>query len=145
MNRKIISSAALTLAGAGLLALAIALPGSPAILAGFGGGCIGGGLAVLAKELYWSSGDRVAQRAERLELEQINRTDELKQHLRYRAGWLIYLLTLGIITISLVVFAVFGTLNMINARLMLAYLGSLWIFMYVAGIVAFRVLQKRYE
>ena len=108
------------------------------------GGVIGG-ISIVLKYLYWSSPKRRDEYKKKLEEEQINLKDELKENLRNRSGRIAYNITLIIIGISIIVFGMLGALDVIDSDLLVIYLGILLVFMYVIGIVIFKKLLKEYK
>ncbi|MDO4718464.1 MAG: hypothetical protein Q4B08_12995, partial [Propionibacteriaceae bacterium] len=137
--------ALVALTGVALIVTGLLLPSSPAILVGLGSGLISGSGAVIVRHLYWSRPARRDDHERRLERLRIERRDELKQFLRQRAGWITYLLTLAVVVGSILVFSLLSSLGVVEARMLLVYLGALALFMYLAGIVVFRLLSQRYE
>lgn len=145
MRPKHLSIALVALTGVALIVTGLLLPSSPAILVGLGSGLIGGSGAVIVRHLYWSHPARRDDYERRLEQLRIERRDELKQFLRQRAGWITYLLTLAVLVSSILVFSLLSSLGVVEARMLLVYLGALAVFMYLAGIVVFRLLSRHYE
>ncbi len=115
------------------------------LLFGFSGAGLVGGLSLIWKYFYWSSPKRKAAYGARLEEEQINLKDELKESLRNRSGRIAYIITLLIITLSIIIFSVIGSLGILDTKLLVLYLSILWIFMYGIGIIVYRILMKKYQ
>ena len=115
------------------------------MLFGFSGAGLIGGLSLIWKYFYWSSPKRKEIYEARLEEGKINLKDELKESLRNRSGRIAYIITFLVITISIVVFSVIGSLGFLETKLLVLYLSILWIFMYATGIVVFRILLKKYQ
>lgn len=115
------------------------------MLFGFSIGGIIGGISIILKYLYWSSPKRRDEYKKKLEEEHINLKDELKENLRNRSGRIAYIITLIVIAISIIVFGILGTLGVLHTDLLVIYLWILLIFMYVIGIIIFRVLMKEYR
>lgn len=112
---------------------------------GFAGANIGPGLLIICKYFYWSSPKNRERYQERLENEKIEQHDELKEKIRDKSGRYAYVLGLFVISISMVVFSVLGTLEIIdNSRMMVLYLGGYLVFQIVAGIVIFNRIIKKY-
>lgn len=83
---------------------------------------------------------------EKLENEKIEQHDELKVKLRDRAGRYAYELSLVIVSISIVVFAILGQFEIIdNSRMIVLYLGALFIFQIIIINVIFNHLLKKYK
>ena len=115
------------------------------ILFGFAGAGLIGGLSLIWKYYYWASPKRKEIYEAKLEEEQINLKDELKESLRNRSGRIAYIITFLVISLSIVTFSIIGSLGFLNTKLLVLYLSILWIFMYVVGIIAFRILMKKYQ
>ncbi|MGI6451125.1 MAG: hypothetical protein GX248_07595 [Peptococcaceae bacterium] len=115
------------------------------LLFGFSGAGLIGGLSLIFKYFYWSSSKRKHVYEARLEEEQINLRDELKESLRNLSGRIAYIIILLVITLSIVVFSIIGLLGIMETKLFVIYLGILWIFMYVVGVFVYRILLKKYQ
>ncbi len=115
------------------------------LLFAFSGSGLIGGLTSVWKYFYWSAPKRKHAYEERLEEEQINLKDELKESLRNRSGRIAYIITLLVIGLSIIVFSAFGSLGALDTKLLVLYLSILWIFMYAIGIIVYRVLMKKYQ
>ena len=105
---------------------------------GMGGSCIGPGIILIYKYLYWSKPENSSEYEKRIQLEQINRNDERKIMLRDKSGRITYIITLVIL---LVINIVFSFMNV--DIFVLVTLWSLLIFMYVGGIIIFNILSKK--
>lgn len=115
------------------------------MLYGFAGACSGPGVAMICKYFYWSSPKNRARYQERLDTEKIEMNDELKIKLRDKSGRYTYVLGLGVICISIMVFSILGVLEIIdNSRMIVLYLAGYLVFQYIAGIVIFNHLLKKY-
>jgi len=115
------------------------------ILCGFAGAGLIGGLSLIWKYYYWASPKRKEIYEAKLEEEQINLKDELKESLRNRSGRIAYIITFLVISLSIVTFSIIGSLGFLDTKLLVLYLSILWIFMYIVGIIAFRILMKKYQ
>lgn len=83
--------------------------------------------------------------AEKMEEEKINLHDERKEKFRNLSGRYAYLLGLITICISIVVFSVLSSLGIMqNAKILILYLSAYAAFQYIAGILIFRHLDKKY-
>lgn len=112
---------------------------------GFAGGGIAPGLAMIYKYFYWTRPQNSTKYAEKMEKEIINLHDERKEKFRNQSGRYAYILGLITICISIVVFFVLSSLGIMqNARVLILYLGAYAIFQYIAGILIFRHLNKKY-
>jgi hypothetical protein len=88
----------------------------------------------IVRYFYWSAPANRAEYAERLENERIELQDELKQKLRDRSGRYAYLLGLCVSSLSVVVFAVLGMLELVpGTRLLILYLSGNMILQLAAG------------
>lgn len=115
------------------------------LLFGFSGAGLVGGLSLIWKYFYWSSPKRKEIYEAKLEKEKINLRDELKENLRNRSGRIAYIITFLVVAISIIIFSIIGSLGFLETKLLVLYLGILWIFMYATGIVVFRILLKKYQ
>lgn len=115
------------------------------ILWGFAGAGIFPGMMMICKYFYWSSPKNKDRYEERLENEQIEMHDELKTKIRDKAGRYTYTLGMIILSFSILVFGILGALEVIeNARMIVIYLSGYLLFQFIAGIVIFNKLMKRY-
>lgn len=132
----------------GLVLLAIALLTDnvlDSLLIGFASGAICVGIAGICRYFYWKVPENAGRYQEKLERERIEMHDELKAKLRDRSGRYAYVLGLGVICISIVIFSILGKLEVIsNSRLMVLYLGGYLVFQGVLGSVIYRHLLKKY-
>lgn len=115
------------------------------LLFGFSGAGLIGGLSLIWKYVYWSSPRRKGVYERKLEEEQINLKDEFKESLRNRSGRIAYIITLLVITLSIVIFSIIGSLGILNTKLLVLYLAILWVFMYVIGIIVYRILLEKFQ
>lgn len=116
------------------------------ILCGLAGGGIASGCMILYKYFYWSSPKHEKEYQEKLKQEQIELHDELKEKLRDKSGRYAYILGLVITAVSSCVFAVLDSLEIIeHGTIIVCCLFGYLIFQYVAGVVIFRHLLKKYE
>jgi len=115
------------------------------ILWGFAGAGIFPGMMMICKYFYWSSPKNKDRYEERLENERIEMHDELKTKIRDKAGRYTYTLGMIILSFSILVFGILGALEVIeNARMIVIYLSGYLLFQFIAGIVIFNKLMKRY-
>lgn len=112
---------------------------------GFAGGGIAPGLTMIYRYFYWTRPQNTTKYAEKIEEEKINLHDERKEKFRNLSGRYAYLLGLITICISIVVFSVLSSLGIMqNAKILILYLGAYAAFQYIAGILIFRHLDKKY-
>ena len=115
------------------------------ILWGVAGAGIFPGMMMICKYFYWSSPKNKDRYEERLENERIEMHDELKTKIRDKAGRYTYTLGMIILSFSILVFGILGALEVIeNARMIVIYLSGYLLFQFIAGIVIFNKLMKRY-
>lgn len=134
-----------TALGLFLLLMVLAGPWESSLVCGLGGGAVGSGLVMAWKYYYWSVPGREEQYQEKLEEERIRLHDELLEKLRDRSGRYAYLLGLLVNSMALLILGLlkeFG--GLMGTRPLILYLGAYLVFQWVAGIVIFRVLKKRY-
>lgn len=131
--------------GVGFLLLAALGVWDSSLAYGLGGGALGGGIVMVWKYVYWSAPKRAGEYQERMEDESIQIHDELLERLRDRSGRYAYLLGLGVLCVSILVFGVLEELGAVeNVRLLVLYLFAYLVFQWVVGIVIFWRLKKRY-
>lgn len=115
------------------------------LLWGFAGAGIAGGSAELWMYFYWLHPRNKIRYMERLENETIELQDERKEKFRNQSGRYAYILGLVTICISIVIFSALESLEIINhTKIVILYLFGYLVFQYVAGIIIFRYLNKRY-
>lgn len=119
--------------------------GLDSILIGLAGAGIGGGMVMLWKYYYWTRPKNQKEYEELVENRTIDLQDERKEKLRDKSGRYAYLLGLIILSISILVFSVLGSLDIIkNSQLIILYLALFLIFQYLIGIIIYRYLSKKY-
>lgn len=112
---------------------------------GFAGGGIAPGLTMIYRYFYWTHPQNSTKFAEKMEEEKINLHDERKEKFRNLSGRYAYILGLITICISIVAFSVLSSLGIIqNTKILILYLGGYAAFQYIAGILIFRYLDKKY-
>lgn len=131
--------------GVFLILMVLIGPWESSLISGLGGGCLGGGAAMLGKYVYWASPKRAGAYAEHLEEERILLQDELLARLRDRAGRIAYLLGLAVISAGIVILGALKELGVLaDVRLTVLCLGAYFLFQLIAGAAAFSILKKRY-
>ncbi len=135
------------LAGIGfLLAGLLTNTNVDALLFGFAGACMGPGCVMLFRYFYWSSSKHKKEYHEKLEKEQIELHDELKEKLRDKAGRYAYVLGLIVVGVSIPAFGVLNKLQLVDvSNVLIIFLFIYFIFQYVAGAAIFKMLLKKYE
>lgn len=110
---------------------------------GLTGALAGGGIIIIIRYFYWQKNKEKYQ--EKIEAEEIEQQDELKQKLRDKAGRYAYLIGLLVIILSIIVYSVLGALNIMNTEHILIYLGVYLISQVFIGIIVFNYLLKNYD
>lgn len=129
-----------------LLVATLTDSGSDSLFYGFAGAGIMPGIMIICKYFYWNKPENIKRYKEKLENEKIEQHDELKVKLRDRAGRYAYELSLVIVSISIVVFAILGQFEIIdNSHMIVLYLGALFIFQIIIINVIFNHLLKKYK
>jgi len=115
------------------------------ILSGFATTGIVFGAVILWKYYYWTRPENKDKYMEKTQSEDIELKDERKERLRDKSGRYAYILGIIVLSISTVVFAILGNLEIIdNSNLIVIYLSGLTIFLYIIGIIIYRYLGKKY-
>lgn len=142
----LIESIVFLLGGAILLAAALLTDTVlDSLLVGFASGAICAGMVNICRYFYWKAPRNAGRYQERLEAEKIEMHDELKVKLRDRSGRYAYVLGLGVICISIVVFSILGQMELIgNSRLIVLYLGGYLVFQIAVWNVIYRRMLKKY-
>lgn len=115
------------------------------ILWGVAGAGIFPGIMMISQYFYWSSPKNKDRYEELLENERIEMHDELKTKIRDKAGRYTYTLGMIVLSFSILVFGILGALEVVeNARMIVIYLSGYLLFQFIAGIVIFNKVMKRY-
>ena len=115
------------------------------LLYGFAFGGIINGAVLLWKYYYWSRPQNRGKYQEKVEIENIELQDERKSMLRDKSGRYAYIVGLIVLSVSIVIFSVIGTLTIIeNYILIISYLTGFSIFQYVIGVLIFNHLNKKH-
>lgn len=115
-----------------------------ALLYGFAGAGIAPGILTLCKYFYWS--EHKEAYSEKLQKEEIELRDELKEKIRDKSGRYTYVLGLVVIAISIPFFVFLDQQQILQSNfVMIAFLFIYLIFQYVAGIVIFKHLMKKIQ
>ena len=135
------------LAGFGFLFAALSMKNElTSLLCGFAGATIGLGISSICKFFYWTSPKHEKEYREKLKQQQIELHDELKEKLRDKSGRYAYILGLVTAAAAIPVLAVLMKLHLIeNSLLLISFLFGYLILQYLAGVVIFRHLLKKYE
>ncbi len=116
------------------------------LLFGLAGAGIGPGCVMICKYFYWTSPKHEKEYREKLKQQQIELHDELKEKLRDKSGRYAYILGLVTAAAAIPVLAVLMKLHLIeNSLLLISFLFGYLILQYLAGVVIFRHLLKKYE
>jgi len=138
------------LTAAGILCLLAALLWDTpldSLLCGFFGAFTVPGVTQIGKYVKWSRPKNAPIYQEKLERERIELRDERKSMLRDKAGRYAYILGLLLTAVSIVVFNVLEKLGVIGGAeggLMVLFLAGFLIIQYIAGLLFYRMLEKRY-
>lgn len=107
-------------------------------------GVLGGsGIVTIIRYFYWQKNKEKYQ--EKLEIEEIEQQDELKQKLRDKSGKYTYWIGMLIIALSIIVYSVLGVLNIMDAEHIVIYLGAYLISQVFIGVIVFNHLLKKYD
>lgn len=135
---------------AGLLCLLAALSWATplgGLFCGLCGALTVPGIAQVCKYVKWSSPKNAPVYRERLEQERIELRDERKSMLRDKSGRYAYILGLFTLAAAILVLYLLEALGMIGwreTRLLILFLGIYILFQAIAGIVIYRLLEKKY-
>lgn len=108
------------------------------MLFAMGCGLASASIVQIARMIYWQNPKRQAVYEEKKQEAHINSIDERKQYLRMKAGYAAY----QIMTILLLLIAFILALFRAEAWV-IGMIFSLFIFQWVVGTVAYRILEKR--
>jgi hypothetical protein len=115
------------------------------LLSGFAGAGISSGIVMLWKYYYWIRPENKDKYKEKIEKENVELHDERKEMLRDKSGRYAYILGLIVLSISIVVFSILGSLEIVgDTRLIVLYLGGLLVFQYIIGVIIYKKLSKKY-
>jgi len=117
------------------------------LLWGFFGAFTGPGVVQIHKYAKWTRPENVPVYQELLEQEKINLQDERNSMLRDRSGRYAYVFGLAVLTAAVLVFSILEMLGVIGkaeGRLITLFLAFDLIAQYLAGIVFYQMLAKRY-
>ena len=117
------------------------------LLCGFCGAFTVPGIAQIVKYVKWTKPENVPVCRERLEQERINLRDERKAMLRDKSGRYAYVLGLLIAAAAVLVFAaleMLGVIGKAEGRFMTLFLSSYLVVQYIAGLVFYRMLEKKF-
>ena len=106
---------------------------------GFAGAGIVPGFVMICRYFYWSRPGKSAKYAEKIETQKIDLHDERKEKFRNQSGRYAYVLGLITVCISIVVFSILYSLEIMqNAKFLILYLCGYAVFLI------FRYLNKKY-
>lgn len=109
-----------------------------------GAGIIPGGMMVY-QYFYWTSPKNIERYNQRMEVERIERNDELKEKVRGKSAQYAYGIGIMVISFSMLLFTILDLLGIIqDGKIFVLYLGAYLGFQVVIGIVLFRRLMKKY-
>lgn len=101
------------------------------------------GIIAIIRYFYWRKNTEKYQ--EKIELEEIELKDELKQKLRDRAGKYTYWVSMSITALSIIVYSLLGVLNIMETEHIVIYLGIYLIIQVFAGSIIFYLLLRKYD
>ena len=110
---------------------------------GMAGALGGSGIVTIIRYFYWQNNKEKYQ--EKLEIEQIEQQDELKQKLRDKSGRYTYCIGMVIVALSIVVYSVLEVLNIMETKHIVFYLGAYLISQVLIGIMVFYYFLKKYD
>ena len=100
---------------------------------------------MLWKYYYWTRPENKGKYLEKVENENIELHDERKTILRDKSGRYAYIIGLIVVSVSIVIFSILGSLNVIeNHKFIVLYLAGFLIFQYITGTLIFNHLNKKY-
>ena len=108
------------------------------IIGAIAGGGIGPGLYMIYKYFYWSKPENKPKYEEKLKKEQIILKDERKIMLREKSARITYIILFFLLAILIPIFTIMN----VN-KIVIITLSIIWAFIYICGIVVFRILDKR--
>ena len=101
------------------------------------------GIFIIIRYFYWQKNKEKYQ--EKLEIEEIEQNDELKQKLRDKAGKYTYWIGMLIVALSIMVYSVLGVLNIMDTEHIVIYLVAYLISQVFIGFIVFNHLLKKYD
>ncbi len=113
------------------------------IFYGMTGALGGSGVVAIIRYFYWQKNKQKYQ--EKLEIEEIEQRDELKQKLRDQSGRYTYWIGMLIIALSIIVYSVLGVLDIMDTEHIVIYLGAYLISQVFIGVIVFNHLLKKYD
>lgn len=115
------------------------------LLCGFTGAGIVSGLMMICKYKYWTSPKNKQQYEERLEQERIELHDELKEKLRDKSGRYTYLLSMVLLSLAIVVFAILDAFSLAGStKVFILFLSGYLILQLIIGNMIYKHLLKKY-
>ncbi len=117
------------------------------LLCGFSGAFFGPGIVQICKYVKWTKLETVDSWRRHVEEEQIDLRDERKEMLRNKSGHIAYVLGMLLACAAIVVFSILGKLGVMEEaaiRLLILFLAGYVLFQVFAGIVVYKLLEKRY-
>lgn len=117
------------------------------LLCGFSGAFFGPGIVQICKYVKWTKLETVDSWRRHVEEEQIDLRDERKEMLRNKSGRIAYVLGMLLACAAIVVFSILGKLGVMEEaaiRLLILFLAGYVLFQVFAGIVVYKLLEKRY-
>ncbi len=113
------------------------------VLYGLTGAFGASGIVTIIRYFYWQKNEEKYR--EKLEIEEIEQRDELKQKLRDKSGQYTYRIGMLIVVLSIIVYSVLGVLNVMDTKHIVIYLGAYLISQVFIGVIVFNHLLKKYD
>lgn len=114
------------------------------IFYGMAGGIGINGIFMIVRYFCLKNPQKMDIYTKRLEIENIERNDELKQKLRDKSGKYTYFFGIIVISLSAFVYSILDSLEIIEAGHFVIYLSLYLVSQYVVGIFIFNYLLKKY-
>lgn len=116
------------------------------LLAGFGGGALGPGIAMIIKYLYYNTGGREAEYEKILENVEIEQKDELNIKIGDKASRKAFTITLIMTIVLEVLFLILGVLGLIPNYLLLVIIFFIFaVFQVVIATILYNQILKEYK
>lgn len=115
------------------------------LMFGFAGAGIVPGMIKIYQYFYWNSAENAERYKEKMETEDIEWHDELKDKVRGITARYVYMSGLCVLSVSSVVFTVLDSLEILeNGNIFVLYLCAYILFQFVSGHIIFKRILKKY-
>lgn len=116
------------------------------LMFGFAGAGIIPGIAMIYKYLYWHSSNNIERYKEKMETENIELHDELKEKVRGMTARYVCSFEIYVISASIILFVMLDVLEILeNAKIFVLYLFAYMIFQIISGSMIFKHILKKYQ